>query len=86
MHSLAAALFLDRSELHHFSDFGYAHPPFQYLPILHKDGKAFPQLKDQTAAQWKERFQDIGCRCDFDPVLAKVIDPTCMNTIRKVLQ
>lgn len=33
VHSIAAALFLDRSEVHHFEDIGYYHPPFHSCPI-----------------------------------------------------
>lgn len=33
VHSIAAALFLDRSELHHFADVGYYHVPFHSCPI-----------------------------------------------------
>ncbi|ADJ41761.1 ADL265W-Ap [Eremothecium gossypii ATCC 10895] len=33
VHSIAAALFLDRNEIHHFNDIGYFHPPFQQCPI-----------------------------------------------------
>ena len=85
MHSLAVALFLSPHELHHFSDVGYAHPPFQYCPLREKRTGDFPQLKDMTAEDWKERFDEAGCRCDYDPTLAKVIDPTCMNIVRRVL-
>lgn len=33
VHSIAASLFLDRSELHHFGDFGYYHIPFSQCPV-----------------------------------------------------
>ncbi|CDR46723.1 CYFA0S25e01376g1_1 [Cyberlindnera fabianii] len=33
VHSIAAALFLDRSELHYFHDVGYYHVPFHNCPI-----------------------------------------------------
>lgn len=33
VHSIGAALFLDRDELHHFGDLGYYHPPFHACPI-----------------------------------------------------
>lgn len=32
VHSIAAALFLDKSQTHFFSDIGYEHPPFQHCP------------------------------------------------------
>lgn len=33
VHSIAAALFLDRSEIHHFGDLGYYHIPFHQCPV-----------------------------------------------------
>lgn len=33
VHSIAAALFLDRDEIHHFGDLGYFHVPFNACPI-----------------------------------------------------
>lgn len=33
VHSIAAALFLDRSEIHHFDSMGYYHPPFHQCPV-----------------------------------------------------
>ncbi|CCF60259.1 hypothetical protein KAFR_0J01950 [Kazachstania africana CBS 2517] len=33
VHSIAAALFLDRNEIHHFSDIGYYHIPFSACPL-----------------------------------------------------
>lgn len=33
VHSIAAALFLDRSEIHHFDTMGYYHPPFHQCPV-----------------------------------------------------
>lgn len=33
VHSIAAALFLDRSEIHHFDHMGYYHPPFHQCPV-----------------------------------------------------
>lgn len=33
VHSIGAALFLDRSEIHHFGDIGYYHVPFHSCPI-----------------------------------------------------
>ncbi|OAG29484.1 alpha 1,2-mannosyltransferase [Nematocida displodere] len=34
VHSIAASLFLDRSEIHFFEDIGYTHPPFTHCPKL----------------------------------------------------
>lgn len=33
VHSIAASLFLDRNEIHHFGDFGYFHVPFSQCPV-----------------------------------------------------
>lgn len=32
VHSIAASLFLNRDQVHFFSDIGYEHPPFQHCP------------------------------------------------------
>ncbi|ADM11400.1 KTR mannosyltransferase [Encephalitozoon intestinalis ATCC 50506] len=32
VHSIAASLFLDKDQIHFFSDIGYEHPPFQHCP------------------------------------------------------
>lgn len=32
VHSIAASLFLNQTEIHHFEDIGYEHPPFQSCP------------------------------------------------------
>ena len=32
VHSIAAALFLPKSQLHFFNEIGYEHPPFQHCP------------------------------------------------------
>lgn len=32
VHSIAAALFLNKNEIHHFEDIGYFHPPFHHCP------------------------------------------------------
>lgn len=43
VHSIAASLFLNRSQIHHFDDIGYYHVPFTHCPAdinkYHKTGK-----------------------------------------------
>ncbi|BEI82603.1 hypothetical protein CcaverHIS002_0304710 [Cutaneotrichosporon cavernicola] len=48
VHSIAAALFLDRSEIHWFQDIGYRHEPFQHCPQgeYHTRGKCTCDPKD----------------------------------------
>ncbi|KAK9454685.1 nucleotide-diphospho-sugar transferase [Dipodascopsis uninucleata] len=45
VHSIAASLFLDRSQLHWFYDFGYRHHPFTHCPesrtTYHETGKCY---------------------------------------------
>ncbi|EDO16942.1 hypothetical protein Kpol_1020p52 [Vanderwaltozyma polyspora DSM 70294] len=33
VHSIAASLFLNREEIHHFGDLGYYHPPYHQCPV-----------------------------------------------------
>ncbi|CAG8478675.1 1432_t:CDS:2 [Diversispora eburnea] len=44
VHSIALALFLEKSQIHFFNDIGYKHSPFQHCPIekkFHESGKCF---------------------------------------------
>ena len=67
IHSLAAALFLNPEQLHHFEDFGYAHAPFQSCPANAADGQ-LPGSSALGTATWdKEKPDGIGCRCRCDP-------------------
>lgn len=36
VHSIAASLFLNKTQIHHFDDIGYEHPPFQSCPSTQK--------------------------------------------------
>ncbi|AMD21543.1 HFL313Cp [Eremothecium sinecaudum] len=54
VHSIAAALFLDRNEIHHFNDIGYYHPPFTQCPIEEKVRKGRNCACDpRTDFTWK---------------------------------
>ncbi|CAG8486007.1 6180_t:CDS:2 [Funneliformis caledonium] len=42
VHSIALALFLEKSQIHFFNDISYRHPPFEHCPIeknVHEEGK-----------------------------------------------
>ncbi|CAG8544655.1 15942_t:CDS:2, partial [Acaulospora colombiana] len=44
VHSIALALFLEKSQIHFFNDIGYKHSPFQHCPIekrFHESGKCY---------------------------------------------
>ncbi len=76
MHSLAAALLLNPTQIHHFSDFGYEHAPFQYCPYLSDDG-SIPDLSKTPL----EELSLIGCNCECNKDL-NVLQPVCLNKLR----
>ena len=48
VHSIAAALFANKEQLHFFNDIGYRHDPFQRCPqgALHQQGKCYCDPSD----------------------------------------
>lgn len=48
VHSIAAALFANKDQLHFFNDVGYRHDPFQRCPqgALHQQGKCYCDPSD----------------------------------------
>ncbi|WFD06784.1 hypothetical protein MVES1_002138 [Malassezia vespertilionis] len=52
VHSIAASLFLNRSEIHHFEDIGYHHPPWTHCPAsvskFHETGKCLCNPEDSA--------------------------------------
>lgn len=58
VHSIAAALLLDRTEIHHFADIGYYHNPFYSCPI---DDKF--RLEHRCACDPSEDFTWNGYSC-----------------------
>lgn len=58
VHSIAAALFLDREELHFFTDVGYFHPPFHSCPIEDEY-----RLKHKCMCNPSEDFTFKGYSC-----------------------
>ena len=46
VHSIAAALLLDKSELHYFDDIGYRHDLFQHCPIKNNPGRCLCKKED----------------------------------------
>lgn len=87
IHSLAAALLLRPDQVHHFSDFGYVHKPFQYcthapLPEALKRGSLVPDMSHRNPKTAPE--QELGCRCNCDRSI-KRIGPTCFNRIRQTV-
>lgn len=58
VHSIAAALFLPKSEVHFFNDIGYTHPPFTHCPV---DGDTRKEGKCSCLAE--ETFDWKPCSC-----------------------
>lgn len=50
VHSIAASLFLNKSQVHHFDDIGYFHPPMTHCPQsrskFHDNGKCLCEPED----------------------------------------
>lgn len=87
VHSLAAALLLRPEQVHHFADFGYVHPPFQYCTYGPTDetlakGELVPDLIGRYLDQIPEK--ELGCRCVCDTTI-EMVRPTCMNWIRSTV-
>ncbi|CCE63648.1 hypothetical protein TPHA_0F01640 [Tetrapisispora phaffii CBS 4417] len=59
VHSIAASLFLDRNEIHHFADLGYFHGPFHQCPI----DDVF-RLGNRCACKPKDDFTWKGYSCN----------------------
>lgn len=58
VHSIAAGLFLDKTEVHHFEDIGYYHPPFTHCPTT-SDMRA----KEQCICNPHDNFAWKGYSC-----------------------
>lgn len=54
MHSIGAALFADKGQLHWFDDIGYRHEPFQHCPTgeAHERGKCYCNPEDTFDWEW----------------------------------
>ncbi|TFK29950.1 glycosyltransferase family 15 protein [Coprinopsis marcescibilis] len=54
VHSIGAALFAKKDQIHFFSDIGYRHEPFQHCPQgnAHKKGKCWCDEKDNFDYEW----------------------------------
>ncbi|CCD23042.1 glycosyltransferase family 15 protein NDAI_0A08900 [Naumovozyma dairenensis CBS 421] len=62
IHSMAAALFLDRDEIHHFGEMGYYHPPYTACPI-----ELDTRVKNKCYCKPEKDFtwQDYSCTLKF---------------------
>ncbi|KAI0780821.1 glycosyltransferase family 15 protein [Trametes elegans] len=54
VHSIGAALFAKKDQIHFFNDIGYRHNPFQHCPQgeLHKKGKCWCNPKENFDYEW----------------------------------
>lgn len=54
VHSIGAALFAKKEQLHFFQDIGYRHEPFQHCPqgSAHKKGKCWCEEEDNFDHEW----------------------------------
>ncbi|KAI6782711.1 O-glycoside alpha-1 [Emericellopsis cladophorae] len=87
VHSLAAGLLLRPDQVHHFSDLGYVHKPFQYCTFApHEDafkrGELVPDFDANDVRKATEK--EIGCNCFCDPNIAQVA-PECFNRIKSTV-
>ena len=85
IHSLAAALFLQPEQLHHFEDFGYRHEPFQSCPANALGGQSPESLALGPGGWDKEKPDGIGCRCKCDP---KGLGPRpyCLHRLKQTIR
>ncbi|CAF9928331.1 MAG: hypothetical protein GOMPHAMPRED_004655 [Gomphillus americanus] len=90
IHTLAAAMLLKDSEIHHFRDWGYSHPPFQYIPATPKlrkkgDWKLGELQNVRVPEEVRERNEMRGCNCEVSFELSSVIHPYCANVVGRAL-
>ncbi|CAG8842543.1 28725_t:CDS:2, partial [Racocetra persica] len=55
VHSIALAMFLEKSKIHFYNDIAYMHPPFQHCPIekwFHETGKCHCDPNGNFDAKW----------------------------------
>ena len=83
VHSLAAALLLDPSEVHHFADFGYVHEPYQYCAVVEQGKEGRKGTVPNLSKIPENRLRDLGCDCVCDDTL--VPQPTCLNQIKSTV-
>lgn len=87
VHTLAAALLLKDSEIHHFRDWGYSHPPFQYIPAVPRDGSSdLEHLENREVSEWMVGNELAGCRCEIDAWAGGVISPVCGNVVSRAFR
>ena len=87
VHSLAVALLLQPEEIHHFSDFGYVHKPFQYCTFAPTDeqlenGELIPHVSRKALPNVPNK--ELGCNCNCDKNI-KFVGNTCFNRIRRTV-
>jgi mannosyltransferase len=86
IHSLAAALFLKPSQVHHFADIGYVHENFQICPKNAPGGQLQRNLVLSDHRPWDtEQEGGVGCRCRCNPT-KKVIRPFCNDALRRSVE
>ena len=87
MHSLAAGILLEPSDIHYFRDIGYRHTTIQHCPAnapsrqLDREPFLEPYITDKKKAKeeddyWSkwdvERENGVGCRCRCDTDIVDV--------------
>ena len=58
VHSIGAALFANKSQIHWFDDIGYRHEPFQHCPQgeAHARGKCWCDINNNFDWEWYVHF------------------------------
>lgn len=87
VHSLAAALFLDPSEIHRFDDIGYSHPPFWTCPQNAWKGQMLQSKMLGIPFNLSIECEDgIGCRCScFEDDKKTNYPNVCFNKFDRAL-
>lgn len=58
VHSIAATLFADKKQLHHFDDIGYYHAPWSHCPVnkkYHDSGRCNCKPSEVSRVEWVEQ-------------------------------
>ena len=84
IHSLAAALLLDPSQIHYFSDYGYLHDGLQRCPRNAPGGQLQMDTLLGGGYYDEEKEGGLGCRCTCSGEAAW-LKPDCQNAVNRAV-
>ncbi|KAH6646327.1 nucleotide-diphospho-sugar transferase [Truncatella angustata] len=84
VHSLAVAMFVDPTRVHHFEDFGYRHDQLYQCPANAPGGQLPESAALGTDQTWAPEIEGgIGCRCQCDGRKTRNHEGYCLNKLKQ---